>query len=312
MVGTSCREHMLKRLNTTYDGVRAALADRSTWRELEPLELARLVEFALYLYGRNGEVDIIAAVPDLYSHFAERAPVAARRDVFARLSVFAREREIRRDALYAFLRHEDDPQIVSRAAFDLALYHEPEGEDAIDGPGHLIGVILKGGIANPGAALAGLLLLGDAGVCARLAPLRPILAKRELEHTLLQVVTCTNGELHAATIEFYLEWLEELIDVEPKPQAFTHVASGLAIQRRGAHSKVVMEGRRRFPVALDGTAYEPGARMMPLREFRARIAPRLERLERLEAEPKVMTRVKSIWLECAQDNGAVAREATLH
>jgi len=207
------------------------MADKGAWSELSERELARLAEFALFLYGRTGEGELIDAMPDFYPYFADGVHVAVRREVFSRLATFAREQEIRRDALYPFLLCEDDPEIVSTAAFDLALNFEPDAEDQPDGPEHVLGLVLKGGLLNPGAALGGLLALGDPDVCDRLAPLRTTLSTRELNHTLLQLVTSAGGEIHAATVHFYLDWLEELLD-QDQPHAFGHVASGLAIVRR--------------------------------------------------------------------------------
>lgn len=286
----------MRRFAPTYEGIRAAMAARDGWQSLTAHELAWLAEFALFLYGRSGEADLIDAMPDFYPWFADGVPVSARREIFARLSTYAREQEIRRDALYPFLLCEDDPEIVSQAAFDLALYFQPEDEDVPDGPEHVLGLVLNGGLLNPGAALSGLLALGDPEVCNRIAPLRPILSGRELNHTLLQLVTSGGGELHAATVHFYLDWLDELVDGD-EAHAFGHVASGLAILRRNAASGVVIEGRRRFPIGRDGSTYLPGMRTHSVADFARLIAPRIERLEAAERAPRIMPRVREAWLE---------------
>lgn len=285
----------MNRFVTTYEGVRSAMADREAWSALDARQLARLAEFALFVYGRTGESELIDTMPEFYPWFAQGVAVPVRREIFARLSTYAREQEIRRDALYPFLLCEDDPEIVSQAAFDLSLYHEPEAEDVPDGPEHILALILKGGLVNPGAALGGLLALGDPDVCERIAPLRPILAGRELNSTLLQLVTCGGGELHAATVDFYLDWLDELA-ASGESHAFGHVASGLVILRRNAASGVVIEGRRRFPLGRDGTAYLPGMRTHSIADFARRIAPRIERLEAAEGAQRIMPRVREAWL----------------
>jgi hypothetical protein len=278
----------------TYEGVRAAIASPATWDELGSPQVAWLAELAMFIAGRTGERELLDAMPDFYPFFAERVPADRRRETFARLATFAREQEVRRDALHPFLLYEDDPEIVSQAAHDLALYYEPLEPDLPDGPEHILAVILGGGLVNPGAALAGLLALGDPDVCARLARLRPILAAEELNHTLLQVVTTADSRLHLATILFYVDWLEELA-TEPESHAFGHVASGLVILRRAAGADIVVDARRRFPLPKDGVAYMPGMRVLPLSDVARMIAPRLERLAASEPAPRIMPRVLEAW-----------------
>ncbi len=287
-------------------------ADRSEWAGLTPAELAARLEAMIRVHGSHGERGLPDALPVLYAFVLERVDAPSRREVYRRLAVAAAAGDIAHDALFPFLREDDDPQIVSQAASHLALHLPAAHDDDIDGPGQVLRAVFKGGVLNPGAAIAGLLLLGDPGVCARLAPLREVLAGRELEHTLLQLVTCASGELHAATIEFYLEWLEELVRECPTPQAFTHVASGLAIQRRSATTTTVIGGKRVFPAKPDAPAYLPGWRAASLAEYARSIAPRLAALEAQEAEPKVMTRVRETWLGCCQETGSLVCEPDLH
>jgi hypothetical protein len=285
----------LRRFPLTYEGVRSALSSPRTWPDLAPSQLARLTELAIFIYGRTGERELLDSMPDFYPHFAERVRVGERREVFARLSTYAREQEVRRDALYPFLLCEDDPEIVSQAAHDLALYHQPTAADLPDGPEHVLGLVLNGGLINPGAALAGLLQLGDPDVCARIATLRPILATRELNHTLLQLVTCADAPVHLATVLFYVDWLESL-DRDDKSHAFGHVASALVILRRNA-GEVVIDGRRRFPVPNDSSSpYLPGMRVLDIREVTRMIVPRLEALAANEPAPRIVPRVLEAWL----------------
>ncbi len=278
----------------TYEGVRAAMASPTTWHELATGQVARLAELAVFVAGRTGEHELLDAMPDFYPYFAERVPAEQRREVYARLATYAREQEVRRGALYPFLLHEDDPEIVSQAAHDLALYHEAAEPGLPDGPEHVLGIVLSGGLVNPGAALAGLLALGDADVCARLARLRPILAAGALDHTLLQLVTTADPRLHLATVLFYVDWLEELA-AEPESHAFGHVASGLVILRRAAGAEIVVDGQRRFPLPSDGNAYLPGMRVLALADVARMIAPRLERLAASEPAPRIMPRVLEAW-----------------
>jgi hypothetical protein len=278
----------------TYGGVREAMASPEVWPTLSGAELSRLAELATFIYGRTGEETLEEAIPAFYPYFAHGVPADQRREVYARLATYAREQEVRRDALYPFLLCDDDPDIVAQAAQDLALYHEPAMPDVAEGPERVLGLVLRGGVMNPGAALAGLLMLGDAEVCRRIARLRPILASPELNHTLLQLVTCASETLHLATVLFYVDWLEEIAG-GPVGHAFGHVASGLAILRRSAGTHVVIDGRRRFPLPRDGISYLPGMRILTLEEVKRQIEPRLRRLAANEAAPRIMPRVLEAW-----------------
>lgn len=278
----------------TYDGVREAMAAPDTWHTLAPGELSRLAEVATFIFGRTGDEGLMDALPAFYPHFAEGVPAEQRREVFARLATYAREQEVRRDALYPFLLCEDDPEIVAQAAEDLALYHEPTLPDVPEGPEQVLALILRGGVVNPGAALAGLLAIGDPDVCARLARLKPILAAPELNHTLLQLVTTCVGPVHLATMRFYADWLEELL-AEQESHAFGHVASGLVILRRNADSHVVIDGRRRFPVPRVGVAYLPGVRILSLDQAAREIEPQLRRVAQAERAPRIVPRVLEAW-----------------
>jgi hypothetical protein len=278
----------------TYDGVREAMNSPEVWPTLSAGQLARLAELATFIYGRTGDDALMDALPSFYPHFADGVPAEQRREVFARLATYAREQEVRRDALYPFLLCEDDPEIVAQAAQELALHHEPSLPDMPEGPEQVLALVLRGGVANPGAALAGLLGLGDADVCARLARLRPILAGAPLNHTLLQFVTTAVGPLHLSAMRFYVEWLEELA-AEPEGHAFGHVASGLVILRRNADSHVVIDGRRRFPTPRAGVPYLPGVRLLSLEEAAREIEPQLRRVAGAERPPRILPRVFEAW-----------------
>ena len=285
----------MSRFPLTYEGVRSAMAAPDAWGQMSAMQLARLAELAVFIYGRTGDRELLDAMPSFYPHFAERVPAAERREIFARLAMHAREEEVRRDALFPFLLCEDDPEMVYHAAHDLALYQQPSAPDVPDASEHVLGLVLNGGLINPGAAIAGLLGIGDPDVCARLVRLRPILAAEQLNHTLLQLVTAARGPVHLATIEFFVEWLEEL-DAANKSHAFGHIASGLVILRRAASDDTVIDGRRRFPMPRKGDVYLPGMRFLDLDQVAEIIGPRLLRLETIEAAPRIMPRVTAAWL----------------
>ena len=81
----------------------------------------------------------------------------------------------------------------------------------------------------------------------------------------------------------------------PQQADAVRVASGLSILRRSAESRVVIDGRRRFPTPRAGVAYLPDMRILTLDEAAAVIAPRLRQLAETEPAPRILPRVLQAW-----------------
>lgn len=267
------------------------------WPTLSVPQLIRLAGGALDLFARTTDPLVIDALLSLHPFLATRVPTTSRYELLRSTVVRVQERVCRYEALYPFLLYDSDLVIARTAALELAAHYEPGVDEVNDGPGRVLSLVLARRVANPGAALGGLLCLGDADVCARLVPLRKVLTRPELHPLLINFVMCEIGELHSATIEFYLDWLDELIRADQRCPVFATVASGLAVQRRNAVGELVTDGKRRYPAPAHGDTYKPGWRVIPLEKYSQSIAPRLLRLESLERAPQVMPYVNALWLQ---------------
>lgn len=140
---------------------------------------------------------------------------------------------------------------------------------------------------NPAAVIGGLIALGDPRVCDLVAPLRTA-----LDADKVAVVTkCHSGATAKCVVDFYLDWLDELVDRRDYDGEgiFGHVAAGLYRLANDRKGPFVAEGLRPFPVPGAGDNPEwPDMRSIDAREFAESIAERLFDLERREAIPKVM------------------------
>src|SRR5262249_47450784 len=116
--------------------------------------------------------------------------------------------------------------------------------------------------------------------------LRASLSKDEV-HT---VTKCFSGITTKAVVDFYLDWLDELVDRDDDDgqRIFGHVVAGL---RRVADARTVpfiRDGLRPFPVPQGEDVRWPDFKQIDPQEFAASIASRLFDLERRETAPKIM------------------------
>jgi hypothetical protein len=154
----------------------------------------------------------------------------------------------------------------------------------------LVDLIAADEVARPGAAFGGLLNLGDRRVVRLLLPLRDALARAAVN----DVAKANTGIVNAATVEFYLDWLETIGNDDE--DLFGAVASGLALHRRVAQTAVAMTGERAFPVTgMPSEQQAILAMMMPLTEYTKMVAPRMYAIERMEAPPRIMPHVLAEW-----------------
>jgi hypothetical protein len=194
------------------------------------------------------------------------------------------------NALLPFIAEEPSQRIVSTAVIDYVSLGPLTDNDPMSRPKDIIGMIKSGQMKNRGAAFGGLLHLGDLRVCKLLWPIRDILDKDDVNIA----VNCSTGILYSASVEFEIDWLEELKG-DLQDGLFGIVASGLVIQKRTNKYDGVITGQRQFPVSKNPTPAEQEqsrelARPISIAEYMKRIAPRLFALERAEPQPRVMPR----------------------
>jgi hypothetical protein len=273
------------------DTVRAALEDSAGWDVLDEAGIAGLAHNALFFAGRgHGAIGLL--LETFYPEYANRVATERRAEVFARVRTLIYEGVLRGDILRVALCHDADAGIVSTAARDIAALDVVEPASGTRGGDLVLKLVITGAVANPGAALGGLLARGDDAINAKLAALRPALALKWADRALGAMASAPTGYVFAATIEFWLQWLESLAGQLPESgRVFDQAARALAFQRETLVEPVVLRARR--PPCLGA---ETAALEVPLAAFTASIAPRLRVLAGLAGDCDGMRHALAAWL----------------
>jgi hypothetical protein len=255
--------------------VAAVLARCAARGELDAARLARLAGIALLVAG-GGAIDPDPLLAAYYPGHAKRVAAEARTRTFACIGDRAQRGVLRGDVLVNFLCGDADRHIVSAAAFGVACLDVAESAAGARGADLVLALVVGGSVRNTGAALGGLLALGNRDVEAKLRALRPALALPAADAALDEMARCTPGEVHASTVEFWLAWMEALAAERPRSQrVIDRAGDALERLRKALPGRVVIDGSRRLPAPRAGARYEPGAREVALGEFAASVAPRL-------------------------------------
>jgi hypothetical protein len=257
--------------------------------------VGRLATRALFLLGR-GHAELAPGFTTFYPMFAQRADAGSRRQLFERMREHARSGLLRSDVLVHFLRLETDRGIVAEAAFDTARIGVPAPDGEARGAGYVLALVVTGSVANPGAALSGLLALACDDVNAKLRLLRPALALCAADSALREMTRPAQNHVHVATVEFWLEWLESLAgDLPAAQRVFDHAADALAALRRTIRGQFVYEGSWVAPPS-EAAGDPVGTRELPLGRFAASVTPRLAALATAAPESPSLRRALAAWL----------------
>ncbi len=265
------------------------------WEELDNERLARLAGIALFVAGR-GETELHPLLAAYYPECAKRVPVDERSRIFARIRDQVRHGVLSSDVLVHFLRGDPDRYIAAEAAFELAWLDVTETGGGAHGADYVLALVIDRAVANPGAALGGLLALANRGVNAKLAVLRPALALPDADAALAEMARCARGYVHAATVEFWLEWMEALVAGLPESQrVLDRAADALVCWREEIVERMVLDGDRIVPAPRTGDLHDAGTRRIPLEEYAASIASRLAAIAAAAPESGNVRRALAAW-----------------
>ena len=202
---------------------------------------------------RHGIFNDVSAVPSLrrlYNEFFLPAPVARRKEVYEHVKMIVSGLGgWTASAFTPFMLLDDDIGIVSTATIDYTSLGTLIDNDPISRPKDVVTMIVNGIPRNPAAVIGGLLALGDPRVCALVAPLRQMLDANQTA----TVTKCFSGFTAKCVVDFYLDWLEELVDRQDYDglALFGHVAAGLYRLADGRRVPFINDGLRPFPVPSD-------------------------------------------------------------
>ena len=242
-------------------------------------------------YGLFNDEKMIVPLRAIYEQHVLPGSEEWRYSIFQHIKNLVDPRIISTNALLPFIAEETSRRIVSTAVIDYVSVGPLTKGDPMSRVRDIVGMIESGFLENDGAAFGALLNLGDQRVCRLILPLRDT-----LDHAAVQeAINCSTGFVYAATVNFYLDWLEGF-DGKYDDGLFGLVAAGLAQIRKFSKIDVAMTGQRPFPMC-DVTHEELQAlsKPVPLSDFVRAIAPRMHTLERAEPPPRVMPHVVAAW-----------------
>jgi hypothetical protein len=280
----------------TPETVLADLRHTAIWGGLDDEGVARLAHHALFFAGR-GHAALNPLVAAFYPEYAHRVADARRAEVFARICNHIHDGLLRPAVLLHFLCLDPDLEIVSAAAREAACLGLAEEPDGARGADCVLKLVVTGSVVNSGAALGGLLALGDAAVNAKLAVLRPGLALPWADRALGQMASCTTGCVFAATVEFWIEWMETLVTELPESaRVFDWAAGALAAQRETMVERAVLRGRSPARERPNGEHCEHGAGEISIAAFAESIRPRLRALVPAGRHSENLLRAVAVWV----------------
>ena len=259
---------------------------------------------------RHGIFDDQKALPSLMQFYNEiflQATVERRREIYGHVAMIVPQLGgATAGAITPFMLLDPDMSIVSTATIDYASLGSLLESDPMTRVKDVVRMVEKGIPVNSAAVIGGLLTLGDPRVCQFVRPLRGGLSVDEVR----TVTKCFSGFTSKCVVEFYLDWLEELVDRRDyeNESVFGSVVAGLYRLANARSIPFIADGLRPFPVPQDKNAGWPEIRQIDPVEFAGSIASRLYDLEQAEGEPKVLPHaIKAFGLKPKSPVEAVAR-----
>ena len=110
------------------------------------------------------------------------------------------------NALLPFIAEDPSQRIVSTAVIDYVSLGPLADNDPMSWPKDIIEMIKGSHLKDRGAAFGGLLHLADPRVCKLLWPIKDSLDREDVN----VAVKCSTGFLYSASLEFEIDWLEEM------------------------------------------------------------------------------------------------------
>lgn len=155
-------------------------------------------------------------------------------------------------------------------------------------------MLCEGTLGNPGAVVAGALMVADRQLITAIEGVRPLLAV----DTVASAAQCCCGFASALVVDFWLDWIEELLDnrFDSLALAYAHAAvSALFIPAEAPARHEICEYER-VPCSEDLREEAiTVVRRWSFDAFRRRIEPRMRRIAAHEQRPRLMQVIMRSW-----------------
>ncbi|MEI6656215.1 MAG: hypothetical protein WCP45_15735 [Verrucomicrobiota bacterium] len=263
--------------------------DAQAWDNLDDDELKQVIAVKFIEYGATQDSARIAGLFALYRYAMGRLDPEERAALLTEFSgLIEQNAGLGHMGLMMFLACDNDPGIRSSAALSLSVLFEPTDGDELAGPRFVIHTLVRHdrGAVGQGAALGGVLLLGD----KRIMPLLEDVWDQLSEEAQLEMTQASSGFVSEGIIDFWLGRLESGCS----EAVFGSVVAAIARMPASAQAPYVLDMERLLP------AYAGGEPMKLLRrtafaDYLEAIRPRLKALEANESWPKVIPRIFEMW-----------------
>jgi hypothetical protein len=273
--------------------------DPDAWIGLDDDELKQVLSVKFIEYGATQDGSRIAGLFALYRHAMERLDVSERREMLTEFSeMIERHEGLGHMGLMMFLAADTDPGIRSSAALSLSVLFDPEDGDELAGPRFVIHTLVNhdGGAPGQGAALGGVLLLGD----KRIMPLLAEVWDELSEEAQLEMTAAKSGFVSEGMVEFWLDRLE----AGCSEAVFVSAVAAIAKMPVIAQVPYVLDMERLLPAYADGEPMKL-LRRTSFANYLEKIRPRLKALEQRESKPKVIPRIFQFWKDPEAFRGMV-------
>jgi hypothetical protein len=268
----------------------SALGDEpDAWQGLDDEELKELVIVKCIEYGVTQDASRIPMLFALYRHAIRRFDVSERAELLTQFSAMTEQQKGQGHmGLMMFLVAESNPGIRSSAAMSLAVLYQPDDRDVLSGPRFVVSQLLREDkTEDQGAALGGVLLLGD----KRLLPLLEDAWSKLSDDARLGLTQAKSGNVFEAMVEFWLRCLEKGCS----ESVVGSVVAAIAKMPIVTQIPFVFDIERVLPVYNDSRNPVRLIRRISFSDYLNEIRPRLEALEAIESEPKLIPKIYEIW-----------------
>lgn len=188
---------------------------------------------------------------------------------------------------------ESDPGLASTVALDCAMVRHVSDEDPLETARMLleaVSVSVESSRTNRGPVFAGLLHMGDRRLLPALAKFR-----REMDYAdVVDATALSPAYPLRPVVDFYLEWLEEILGRPEWDGQFGAVAGRLAGLARTLEGEVLLDLRRNFGLVESVAPVEVEAQT-PVGEYAPAVVARLQAMIPQETEPKLLPDVVLEW-----------------
>ena len=270
------------------------LGDASYREGVGPEARAGMVERLIVAYGRGSDEQREIHLPEISAEYIASSAGQQRQTMLNHLMGRVEARETGARALLPFLMMDPDRAVASTAALGISILSNLDGDYISDGFRSIVEAWDKSSFKNRGAVLGGVLLLGDARFLKHFTTRRPSLSVHEVN----EMAKCQSSFMLSQTIDFYLNWAEELVDIDRRDNdglgKFGAVMSALVLVTRSVRGDDVVDEERAIHVWSKPEPIRILQRWSR-KEFSQRISPRFYALEARDDEPKLVPSVRLAW-----------------